>query len=277
MDKLIVTHIKPHLDEVTGIWLIKKYFPGFTQPKLVFISAQDREYKKIQPDSDQNVLYLGVGRGRFDEHRGLTKKCSTTLVWDYIKKNFKSKFKPEEEKALNRLTEYVYREDSGQLIEIPDRLFSIQNVLWGYYHLNKESSVKMVNFGQTIIETIFSEHLKQVAIEIDWKNKITFDTPWGRGVALEAEDKGLARVAFSKGYQLTISINSSNGYRGIRAPAESEVNLTETYKKIKEMEPEADWYLHQSKKLLLCGGDVAPNAKKSELSLKELVKLVRRS
>ncbi|EKD22751.1 MAG: hypothetical protein ACD_83C00284G0003 [uncultured bacterium] len=177
---------------------------------------------------------------------------------------------------MDRIVEYVLREDTGKLVEMTDRIFSVQNILWGYYDDNKQSSEKMIEFGQSIIDALFSEQQKQVNLETAWKTKKSFQTKWGRAVAIKADEKGLSGLAFQKGYELIIGVNPKNGYHGFRAKAQGKVDLTEIYQKIKEIEPEADWFLHQSKKLLLCGGDVAPKARKSKMRLEEMVELVKK-
>lgn len=277
MQSTIITHTKPHLDEIMAIWLIRRYFAGFSRARVKFISAENGGADKINPDQDPKTLYIGVGRGKFDEHRGLVANCASSLVWRNIKRNKKKEERRKIEiMAVDRLVEYVLREDTGKLVEMTDRTFSVQNILWGYYDNHKKSSEKMIEFGQTIIDSLFLQQLTLADLEQTWKKKKIFQTKWGKAVALEADEKGLSGLAFQKGYELIIGVNPKNGYHGFRAKAQGKVDLTEIYQKIKEIESEADWFLHQSKKLLLCGGDVAPKARKSKLNLEEMISLVRK-
>lgn len=260
-----------------AIWLIRHYFAGFSRAQVKFISAENGGADKIIPDQDPKALYIGVGRGKFDEHRGLTANCASSLVWRDIKRNQKIENRSQLEiKAVDRLVEYVLREDTGKLVEMTDRTFSVQNILWGYYDNHQKSSEKMIEFGQTIIDSLFSQQLTLADLEQAWKKKKIFQTKWGKAVALEADEKGLSGLAFQKGYELIIGINPKNGYHGFRAKAQGKVDLSAIYEKIKSLEPEADWFLHQSKKLLLCGGDVAPKARKSKLKLEEMIELIKK-
>ncbi|MAG11316.1 MAG: hypothetical protein CMI52_00715, partial [Parcubacteria group bacterium] len=54
----------------------------------------------------------------------------------------------------------------------------------------------------------------------------------------------------------------------------AKVNLTQAYKKASKLEPEAEWYLHHSKRMLICGSDVAENKKLSKMSLEKLISLL---
>lgn len=277
MKSTIITHTKPHLDEIMAVWLIRRYFAGFSRACVKFISAENGGADKINPDQDPKTLYIGVGRGKFDEHRGLVANCTSSLVWRDIKSSKQKVISSKLEiKAVDRMVEYVLREDTGKLVEMADRTFSVQNILWGYYDNHQKSSKKMVEFGQTIVDALFAQQLTLADLEQAWKKKKIFQTKWGKAVALEADEKGLSGLAFQKGYELIIGVNHKNGYHGFRAKAQGKVDLTEIYQKIKETEPEADWFLHQSKKLLLCGGDVAPKARKSKLRLEEMIELVKK-
>lgn len=88
----MVTHIRPHLDEVVAAWLLitfgEKFFPGVKSAKLVFLEDEPRVYR---PDS----IYLGLGGKSapesaivFDEHRQggrLQGTCTATLVAEHLR------------------------------------------------------------------------------------------------------------------------------------------------------------------------------------------------
>jgi hypothetical protein len=51
--------------------------------------------------------------------------------------------------------------------------------------------------------------------------------------------------------------------------------LSQVLRDLKRIDPDADWYLHPSKRLLVCGTPKAPPRKPSRLSLDELVGVLR--
>lgn len=66
----VVSHRRPHLDELCAMWLMKKYASGdFVQQHL---------------DPADGMIKLGVGHGKFDEHQANGKRmawdCCATLV-----------------------------------------------------------------------------------------------------------------------------------------------------------------------------------------------------
>lgn len=66
----------------------------------------------------------------------------------------------------------------------------------------------------------------------------------------------------------------SEGNLGITASPASEVDLTELMRHLQMLEPNADWYLHPSKRMLLCGSDKTRETKLSHLNLADVVNLL---
>ena len=90
MYKYIVTHNRPHLDEIAAIWILKKFgeqiFPGISTAQLIFweTGGQTPNGRSAQEYDNEGYLLLGVGGGRFDEHPGddqrKKEECAFTLV-----------------------------------------------------------------------------------------------------------------------------------------------------------------------------------------------------
>lgn len=86
--KIIATHLRPHFDEIAGIWLLKKLgaekFPGIEDAEIQYWGEQDIQ-KTAQEYEKEEILLVGMGGGRFDEHGTREKAakkedCATTLV-----------------------------------------------------------------------------------------------------------------------------------------------------------------------------------------------------
>jgi len=54
-----------------------------------------------------------------------------------------------------------------------------------------------------------------------------------------------------------------------------EVDLTPVYEKLKKMDPDATWFLHISKRMLLNGSSKNPNMKGSKITLDEVVEVLQ--
>jgi len=83
--KNIVTHCRPHMDEMLAIWLLRIFgrqqFPGIQDARIVCLK---RELDRVYPDD----VYVGIGFGRFDEHRPdgrLPDTCAAILVAEELK------------------------------------------------------------------------------------------------------------------------------------------------------------------------------------------------
>lgn len=90
--KIIATHPRPHLDEITAIWLLRKagtgMFSGVENAKIEYWNESDIK-KSSEEYEKEGILLLGIGGGRFDEHpteRNARKEneCCATLVAKHL-------------------------------------------------------------------------------------------------------------------------------------------------------------------------------------------------
>ena len=91
--RVIVTHHRPHLDEIVSIWILRKFgestFPGVSTAKVEYWSTGGATIDGRTPEEWEadGYILIGVGRGRFDEHCDTTQiaerqngECAATLV-----------------------------------------------------------------------------------------------------------------------------------------------------------------------------------------------------
>ncbi|NIM47216.1 MAG: hypothetical protein GTN40_03600 [Candidatus Aenigmarchaeota archaeon] len=274
--KTLVTHIKPHIDEIVAVWLFCNFYPGFKRARIKFIPAsQTKTLNGKDPDSNPKIFYLGVCRGKFDEHASVVNHdCTSSLVWEHFQENnFVPKSEVEKE-AIDRLIKWVTKEDTARFKDDYWWEFSISSLIRGSNKIS--SDIKTVKFGFKLIEYLFIVLKEKVQFEKDWENRTEFNSKWGEGACLETTVFNDAFI-YTKGYQLVILCNPHKGFKQIRGNPRSLVDLTNVYEKLKEIDPGADWYFHApSRKLLICGDDIASNVKKSKLGPKELIELVKR-
>jgi len=278
---IIVTHLKPHLDEICAIWLLKKFHPDFKESKLKFIFAGANTLDNQPVDSDPNIIHIGVGRGKFDEHTGKygdLSHSSASLVWDFVLKEGKPPKTYDKLGAINKIVQYVVKEDTGQMTNLDPEIrdFSLAGIIQGMRNYFNYDDEKLVEFGIKLLDGIFISLIMKERLRSDWENKrFDFETKWGKGAALETEYKGVDNLAYWQGYVLVAVRNPKKGYTAILANAFSDVDLTDVYQKIKKKDKDASWFLHHSKKILICGGDIAPKATNlSKLSLKQIVSIL---
>lgn len=269
----IVTHLRPHLDEVCALWIIQKYWHEFSHADIAFVTTSPtggERWNNVAPDSNPFVIYVGVGQGEFDEHKGDVDDSAATLIWKETQARNPHIAKGEK-KAIDRIVEYVKQEDMAAFITNDLHQFGIPTIISGLYGVNKKDSYAVYEVGKKIMDALMFEMLKRISAEKDWEGRVEFDTQWGRGAAVISDIPGVERIAFSKGYVLLVSHNKARTYHGMRADPESEVDLTDVAMRVKQREPSANWFLHQSKRLLLCGGEIAATENYSNLTLTELM------
>lgn len=87
--KIIVTHPRPHLDEIAAIWLFKKFgeslFPGIRYAEIQYWGEEKIKKYPLEECAKQGILLVGIGGGRFDEHPTIENgrrenECAATLT-----------------------------------------------------------------------------------------------------------------------------------------------------------------------------------------------------
>ena len=167
--KKIVTHKNPHLDEIACIWIIKKFLPGWNTVALRFMPTNPSGGAVKNPDKNvEDTLYIGVGRGKFDEHKGNLADSATTLVFKHVKKYMRP-LPAVDTAALEALITYVNEEDHGKHIESPFAEFSISAALANLPKVATHSSQKLVEIGSLYLDGIFNGLQEKFQLKHDWK------------------------------------------------------------------------------------------------------------
>lgn len=269
---IIVTHKKPHLDEVIAAWLLTTFDPNLKDATFQFVGyTKDGSNVPTGPE----FLAIGVGRGKFDEH-GLQvgHSCCLLVYQDLMHRGLipNEKF---EDKAVEWLVEYGHKEDTGQW-EITDpqyTSFSIPAILRGYWLLHKDDEL-MLRRGIEIIDAVVRQLDERAKFDIDWDKRIEFDTKWGKAVAVHSSYRGSDAFAYHLGFVLRVQTDPTKPFGDFRGVATSNVDLTPLYEKLNVLEPGA-WYLHQSKKILTANVDPATGQQSTKLSLQQLIDFVK--
>lgn len=263
--KTLITHINPHLDDITAVWLFMRFVPDFQKAEIKFIAQNEPT-----PENSSDVICLGVGKEEFDEHRGILEESTTSLVWQWIKKN---NFAPKDElerAALDELSEHIRQEDTRHFVF---RTFDLPSIISGLNVLHR-NSLKTSEAIFPMLDGLLVSLKNYINLKKDWKNKIEFETNWGKGVALITKSSPNS-FAYNQGFVIIVAIHPNTNWHSIKADANSSVDFTSLYEKLKKIDPEAYWYFHQSKKMLINGSDVAPNIKTSKLTIKEMIDLLK--
>jgi len=281
MKRIIVTHINPDLDAVTSCWLIRKYWPGWSQATIKLVPAGSR----YQAKEDEVVVHVDTGLGKYDHHQaGLTDEltCAAYLVWQASQKYLVKRDKVEQA-GLKRLINLVVEIDNFRELNWPeadsDRYdLGLHEIINAWARLYQKDHQKVLALGFMALDgllTIFKD--KERALEDTKTTGYEFDTKLGKGLAVESRSSYLEHLAQKQGYTLVIRRLPEKGNIRLVARWDKGVDLTPVYHKLKTMDPQASWFLHASKCMLLNGASSNPDMKPTKLSLDEVVKIVKQT
>ncbi len=262
--KTLVTHINPHLDDISAIWIFKKFFPDFRDAEINFINASRDEAMK---NESGDKIYFGTGGGKYDEHKGDLEDCAASLVWKDIKERGVAPKDEVELKALDELIEWNRLIDLGKGTNYDFGPYSVQAFLRSK-ESTKEDSLNSYKLGEEILNRIYELLKKVKKSEKDWEGRVEFESKFGKSAAVKSEtiDRSFVR---EKGFDLVLMYDPSHSSAQFFTPS-FEIDLEPIYKKLIEIEPDCGWFLHQSHHMVLCGSSSAPN-QHTKMSFEKLI------
>lgn len=272
--KTLVTHINPHLDDIFAIWIFKKFHPEFAGAQVEFLSAKGEvvTWDGKPVDSDPEVVHFGIGRGKFDEHKGDVMESAGSLVWKDIVESGLAPKGEIEFAAFEQLNEWNKKIDLGKAPLSEFSVFSVQSFIRSLDN-NPQGSLKSYKLGEEILDRIL-ENLKDRQQSLkDWQNRIEFESSFGKTVAVSSQT---INRAFCKemGGDLFLIYDPAKPDVQYFTPR-FDLDLEPIFKKVKDLDPEASWFLHQSHHMVICGSGSAPDSKRTKLSFEQLIEVMK--
>ncbi len=240
-------------------------FNGATDAELDFVPAGSTWHD--QPvDADSQIIHVDTGGGRYDHHQRKSRTlCSAELVrravapYDF---------------ALERMVRQVGQIDNAMAPAHEMGFFNINALITGY-NLMFPTRPRHVAFAMLPnLDAWYEQEARQIRLEQAFARRLEFETRWGLGIAMESEDGGSSKLAYGHG-AILYAYRDGNGWMGIAAQSRSTVDLTPIYYDLRSVDEGADWYLHPSTRLLLCGSAKSPARALSQLSLTGLVQVIQ--
>lgn len=262
--KILVTHINPHLDDISAIWLFKKFFSEFKDGEIEFINASRDEAIKNETG---DKIYFGTGGGKYDEHKGDLEDCATSLVWKDIKAKGLAPKDEAQLSAFEGLVEWNRIIDLGKGSPKDITPFSVPAFI-RTKDSTQESSLKSQKLGEEILDRILEILKKRYQSQKDWEKRVEFESKFGKSYAISSEtiDREFCK---EKGGDLFLMYDPSHKSAQYFTPS-FEIDLEPIYQKLIEVEPDCGWFLHQSHHMVICGSSSAPDAH-TELSFEKLI------
>ena len=251
---VLVGHRAPDLDCLAALWLLRRW-GGYADSAVEFVAAGSRH-----PDAD--AVHVDTGGGTFDHHQTSDTALSSA---ELVRRAVRADDWPLEQLILAVTADDHARAGDGTPLRARDLVTGLNA-----RYPNDPTQVLATmeaNFEAWYAAATIREDQRRAFAE-----RIEFETPWGLGVAVESTAGVASRDAYGMGAVL-FAYRDQHGM-GVAAQAQSAVDLSRVYAELGRIDPQADWYLHPNRRLLLCGSPKAPPRVPSALSLDALIDLL---
>lgn len=277
--KTIVTHFAPDVDAITSVWLLKKFLPGWEKAQVMYVSA-GKTLNDEPVDSVPDIMHVDTGMGILDHHQTDEDTCAARRTLDFIKEQRTKNKEQEEDEALERLVDVVNDIDHFKEVYYPNPTadfydFSLVSILDGLKLLFPDDHNRLLEIGTQTLDGIYKSFQNKVWAEKELQDGIPFETKWGKGIGIETVNDEVVRLAQKLGYVMAVRKDPKKGYIRIKALPESKTDLTSCYNTYKKKDPQATWFLHASRKMVLNGSMKNPKTIATTLTLREIIDVLK--
>jgi hypothetical protein len=298
--KIIVTHTSPDWDAIGSVWILRKFLPGWENAKVEFVPAGTRRAKSIAHSAEREddpvevigedeIVHVDTGMGPLDHHQTSDQSVSGAgRCWTYVQETVPTigeQMQQEKKDAVSRLIKFIVDTDHFKEVFWPDAASDIYDttilgLLEGLKFEKPEQDDFYLSFGIACLDALLHTFENKIWAEKDIKeNGIPFDTRWGKGMGFHTINDTVLKLAQKMGYRLVVRKDPRKGYVRIKArptaEGEKDIDLTLVYEKLSKIDPEATWYLHVSKKMLLNGTTKNPDMRPSKLTLEQIIDVLK--
>jgi len=257
---VLVTHVAPDLDALLSLWILIR-FGGFADCELAFVPVGKRL------ESDQNAIHVDTGSGQFDHHQTDAATCSAQLVYESV-------FRGRDEPAIAEMVKFALLTDWYRKPEETNAPFTINSLIYGLNLLYPDNPKCVAARAFEMLDALHRSLTSRLAAEREYEKGFSFSSKFGKAFAIESGAPYVRSLAHDQGAKVVVFVDPATGFRGYKARSQDGVDFTDVANQIRVLEPEADWFLHSSRELLLCGSPKAPDRRLSKLSLHRLAELI---
>lgn len=274
--KTIVAHISPDLDAITSAWLITRYLPEWDTAEYAFVPAGET-YQGKPPDADPDIIHVDTGMGRFDHHQLSERTSATKRVFDYLAEE--GYVKERDLVALEHLVNFVTEIDNFGEVHFPDPTnirytFCLHEFI---YPLRSKftSDTELLSMVMLILDSILYTEKNNLRAEEEITEGVVMKTHWGRTLLMETKNEAAVKYALKKGFEMVVRRDPDTATIRIKTQPNKKYDLTPLHKIIIKADPDATWFLHASKNMLLNGSTKNPNSIPSSLTLHRLIEILK--
>lgn len=292
MRPLIVTHKSPDLDAIGSVWLLRRFRPELTDAYVTFVPAgstlpedaiADIE-KAIEQKIDRHaIIHTDTGLGEFDHHqpeRAGERYSATRLVHlDLIAHNPDLR----RDEALEKLVNFIHLADHFKEITWPEykewrSLFYLTDIIDGAKYSGGYDDYELLLWASTLLDAMYSRLQHELKADRELQRNAKWLTVGKYQVcAVSSANHQTERRALRLGADLMLRQDPMVGNVRIKARPDCDIDLTALYEAILLEDKVGEWFLHNSKKMLLNGGQKGPQFKPTSLSLTKILRLWERT
>jgi len=296
--KIIVTHTSPDWDAISSVWLIKRYLAGWQEAEVRFVPAGTRLFQEsgfkyeredpIEKRGEDEIIHVDTGLGPLDHHQTQdTSVSAASRTWDYVRSQVKESgdtFTQQHTDALSRVVKFVVETDHFREVFWDDAAadyheFTLLGLLEGYKQIYPNQDSKYVDFGFECLHAMTATFENRIWAEKEIEEKgIAFETRFGKAMGFETINDTVLKLAQKMGYVMVVRKDPRKGYVRIKTlPVNGEnkgADLTLAYEQLKKIDPDATWFLHVSKKMLLNGTPKNPKMRPTKLKLNDIISVL---
>ncbi len=297
--KIVVTHASPDWDAISSVWLIKRFLPNWENAKIVFVPAgervkgskADKTQEVIETIGNDEVIHVDTGMGPLDHHQTHDMNvCGASRTWDFVKEQQRETGEKwlTKSDAISRMVSIIVGIDHFQEVYWEEPAadyheFSLLGLLEGLKYLKPGEDEFFALFGMECLDAMMSNFENRAWAEKEITEKgVEFQTKYGKGIGIETMNDTVLKLAQKLGYVIVVRKDPRSGFVRIKtlpihagSKEEKSPDFTLAYEKFSKMDPEATWYLHVSKKMLLNGTTKNPTMIPTKLSLQQIIDVVK--
>jgi hypothetical protein len=254
------------------------------------LEAPSGQGDPIEKIGEDEIITVDTGMGPLDHHQTKSDEvCAATLTWDYVRENGQMFDHDEEsgkvqdrEQAISRIVNIALDDDHFKQVFYPDAnadyLESTLPELLDGAKLEKPDDDNFVmDYGLQSLDLLLHKMENKIWAEREIKDNSTqFESKWGKAMALETINDDVIKEGHKMGYALVLRKDPRKGYIRIKGSPKFDLDLTPVYEQLKKMDPEATWFLHVGKRMLLNGTTKNPKMKPTKLPLSDIISVLKK-
>lgn len=273
----IVTHLSPDLDAITSCWLIQRFMKGWDDATVAFVPAGNTLEGK-PADEDPTILHVDTGLGMFDHHQTSDRTSAAKRVFDHLQKE--AAIPNDIVAAIDHLVSYVVDIDHFGEINYPEPnaeryIYQLPNLIDGM-NVTLHNDTQVLEITYKLLDATVQLLKNRLKAEEELKKGFTLTTKFGKTIALESKNEEVMKLALKSGYALVVRKDPERGFLRLKSRPDPKIDLTPVYEALQKADPQASWFLHASKNMLLNGSSKNPQAVPSQLSIGAVVEILRK-